>query len=257
MKRRHPESRSSTRSSRARSPLPAWLAAAPASAGGLSLYEIGTEDVGLASAGYTARAQDASTVFTNPAGMTRLDGTQVTMGAQALYGDLGFSIGQGTSPGLGNGDGGNPIGWFPGRRLLLLVQRVARPQARVRSNRQFRPVDELRLRLGRPVLHPGGYAGGVVIRAVRCLSLGPAVVGGREPQRDVRQDPGPSRREQPRRLRRQCWCSTTTSGAWGERSAFCTSRAPAPGSGWRGTRRSSSTSRPRPSSRGCRMHSRP
>lgn len=90
------------------------FAAAPASAGGLMLYEIGTADVGLASAGYTARAQDASTVFTNPAGMTRLDGTQVTMGVQALYGDLGFAIGQGTSPGLGNADGGNPLGWFPG-----------------------------------------------------------------------------------------------------------------------------------------------
>jgi hypothetical protein len=37
-----------------------WLAAAPAGAGGLLLYEIGTQDVGLASAGYTARAQDAS-----------------------------------------------------------------------------------------------------------------------------------------------------------------------------------------------------
>ena len=56
------------------------LAAVPVSAGGLLLYEIGTEDVGLASAGYTARAQDASTVFTNPAGMTRLDGSQLTAG---------------------------------------------------------------------------------------------------------------------------------------------------------------------------------
>jgi long-chain fatty acid transport protein len=90
------------------------FAASPARAGGLLLYEIGTADVGLASAGYTARAQDASTVFTNPAGMTRLDGTQATLGAQVLYGDLGFTIGQGTSPGLGGANGGNPIGWFPG-----------------------------------------------------------------------------------------------------------------------------------------------
>mgnify|MGYP001168656980 CR=1 FL=1 len=90
------------------------IAAAPSSAGGLLLYEIGTEDLGLASAGYTARAQDASTVFTNPAGMTRLDGTQFTAGVQVLYGDVGFNIGQGTSPGLGGGDGGNPVGWFPG-----------------------------------------------------------------------------------------------------------------------------------------------
>ena len=51
----------------------ALLSIPPAShAGGLLLYEVGTADVGLASAGYSARAQDASTVFTNPAGMTRL-----------------------------------------------------------------------------------------------------------------------------------------------------------------------------------------
>jgi long-chain fatty acid transport protein len=94
-----------------------WLgvfACSQAMAGGLLLYEVGTPDVGLASAGWGARAQDASTVFTNPAGMTRLEGSQVLLGAQALYGDYGFSIKQDTSPELGTGDGGNPIGWFPG-----------------------------------------------------------------------------------------------------------------------------------------------
>jgi long-chain fatty acid transport protein len=92
----------------------AAVAADRATAGGVILYEVGSADVGLASAGYTARAQDASTVFTNPAGMTRLDGNQLTLGAQLLYANLGFSIGESTSPGLGNGDGGNPVGWFPG-----------------------------------------------------------------------------------------------------------------------------------------------
>jgi len=90
------------------------LAANTAAAGGISLYEVGTADVGLASAGYSARAQDASTVLTNPAGMTRLAGDQLTLGAQLLYADLGFSAGQGTSPALGSDNGGNPIGWFPG-----------------------------------------------------------------------------------------------------------------------------------------------
>jgi len=92
----------------------AVLAAGGAHAGGILLYEVGTADVGLASAGYTARAQDASTVFTNPAGMTRLDGNQLTVGAQLLYADLNFSIAQGTSPLLGTNAGGNPVGWFPG-----------------------------------------------------------------------------------------------------------------------------------------------
>ena len=54
-------------------------------AGGAMGYEIGTADVGLASAGWGARAQDASTIFTNVAGMTRLDGDQALAGLQLLY----------------------------------------------------------------------------------------------------------------------------------------------------------------------------
>ena len=56
-----------------------------AGAGGLYLYEVGSPDVGLAAAGYAARAQDASTAFTNPAGMTRLKQSQVQFGAQPMY----------------------------------------------------------------------------------------------------------------------------------------------------------------------------
>lgn len=96
----------------------AVLACHTASAGGISLYEVGTPDVGLAAAGYSARAQDAATVLTNPAGMIRLDGNQVMLGAQTLYGDLRFSIQPGTSPALGSGNGGKPVGWFPGGGLF-------------------------------------------------------------------------------------------------------------------------------------------
>ena len=56
--------------------------AAPLWAGGPAPYEIGTPDLGLASAGWAARAQDAATVATNPAGMTRLDRSQVLIGVQ-------------------------------------------------------------------------------------------------------------------------------------------------------------------------------
>lgn len=89
----------------------------PAMAGGLIAYEIGTADVGLASAGYNARAQDASTVFTNPAGMTRLEGTQFLASGQVVWDNTKFSVGSGTSPLLGNGDGGYAVGadgWLPG-----------------------------------------------------------------------------------------------------------------------------------------------
>lgn len=90
---------------------------APAFGGGITLYEVGSADVALASAGYGARAQDASTVLTNPAGLTRLDGTQVLAAGQLLWGDVKFSVGSGTSPQLGSGDGGYTVGqngWFPG-----------------------------------------------------------------------------------------------------------------------------------------------
>lgn len=95
----------------------AGVAYAPARAGGIIMYEVGSADVGLASAGYGARAQDASTVLTNPAGMTRLDGTQALAAGQLLWGDVKFSGGSGTSPALGSGDGGYTVGrngWFLG-----------------------------------------------------------------------------------------------------------------------------------------------
>jgi long-chain fatty acid transport protein len=93
------------------------LVSCHAFAGGIILYEVGTADVGLASAGYNARAQDASTVLTNPAGMTRLEGSQVLLGGQILWSNTKFSPGSGTSPALGGNDGGYAVGsngWFPG-----------------------------------------------------------------------------------------------------------------------------------------------
>lgn len=80
-----------------------------ANAGGLYLYEIGTEDLGLANAGSAARAQDASTVATNPAGMTRLEGKQLVVGVQALYGDVEYDL---DNPNLKGP--GNVVGWLPG-----------------------------------------------------------------------------------------------------------------------------------------------
>ena len=68
--------------------------------------------MGLASAGWAARAQDASTLFKNPAGMSLLPAKQFQGGAQLLYGDVGFKPNGSTSV-AGNG-GGNPIDVLPG-----------------------------------------------------------------------------------------------------------------------------------------------
>ena len=102
--------------------LAAVFAAAPAWAGGISLYEFGSPDVGLASAGYGARAQDASTVFTNPAGMSRLDKSQIQVGAQLLYGDIGFSPDSGTTH--RGTDGGTAVGAMPGGSFFI-VQKLS------------------------------------------------------------------------------------------------------------------------------------
>ena len=85
-------------------------------AGGIDLYEISTGDVGLASAGSAAAALDASTLFKNPAGMSRLEGGQLNSSLQVLYGNAKFSGNSKTTSG-GNGD--NAIGALPGASLFL------------------------------------------------------------------------------------------------------------------------------------------
>ena len=87
-------------------------------AGGLSLYEIATSDVGLASAGWAARAQDPATLLKNPAGMSLLEGNQFQGGAQLLHASIGFSPGAGTS--VSGNDGGNPIGTLPALSLFYV-----------------------------------------------------------------------------------------------------------------------------------------
>lgn len=73
-------------------------------AGGLMLYEIATDNAGLANAGAAARAQGPSTIASNPAGLAYLPGTQLSVGAQLLVGDLGFDRDTGTTT-AGNGSG--------------------------------------------------------------------------------------------------------------------------------------------------------
>jgi long-chain fatty acid transport protein len=91
----------------------ALVCSVQASASGLYLYEVGTEDVGLAGAGQAARAQDAGTIVSNPAGLTRLPGDNLTLGGQALYGDAHYNLdGSGKGP-------GNVIGWFPGASSFI------------------------------------------------------------------------------------------------------------------------------------------
>lgn len=90
----------------------AWaFAATQARAGGLGIYEVGSTDLGTASAGRAALAEDASTAWGNPAGMTRLEGSQVLFGLQPIIVTVEFDPGgRTTTPGT---DGGNAGGFLP------------------------------------------------------------------------------------------------------------------------------------------------
>ena len=84
-----------------------------ASAGGFLWYEMGTSEIGLASAGVTARAGSPSTLLSNPAGLTRVEGTQVQVGTNLIYGHIQFSPDSQTDQRLGTNDGGNAVGLLP------------------------------------------------------------------------------------------------------------------------------------------------
>jgi long-chain fatty acid transport protein len=86
---------------------------------GAIFYEVGTPDLGSANAGRAALAQDASTAHGNPAGMTRLDVSQLLLGIQQVILSARFDIDPETtnpaSPGTASGtDGGDAGGIFPG-----------------------------------------------------------------------------------------------------------------------------------------------
>jgi long-chain fatty acid transport protein len=102
-----------------------WLACAvllaaatagPAAAGGLYPYEVGTDDVGLASAGWAARAQNPGTVFTNPAGMTRLEGVQIAAAVQPTYVGADFTTNSDTT--VTTGSSGDGSVWLPAMGLF-------------------------------------------------------------------------------------------------------------------------------------------
>jgi long-chain fatty acid transport protein len=92
--------------------IPGTVFAARARAAGLFLYEMATPDLGTASAGRAAAADDAATAFGNPAGMTRLDRSQMLVGIQPAYGITHFDKDNETT--VSGGNGGNALGFIPG-----------------------------------------------------------------------------------------------------------------------------------------------
>lgn len=85
-----------------------------ASAAGLWLYEQGTPDSGMAAAGRAALASDASTVGANPAGMTRLERSELLVGFAGLDVNAKFDI---SSANRSGGNGGNAGSFVPAGSL--------------------------------------------------------------------------------------------------------------------------------------------
>ncbi|UCE85042.1 MAG: outer membrane protein transport protein [Deltaproteobacteria bacterium] len=79
-----------------------------ARAGGLYLQEFATPSMSVAGAGRQSLAEDASTAWHNPAGMTRLEAQQFMAGAGGVVGDINFDAEPGSLPGSSAG----PIGGF-------------------------------------------------------------------------------------------------------------------------------------------------
>jgi long-chain fatty acid transport protein len=81
----------------------ALFLAGPSHAGGLYVSSFGTPDMGVASAGANAIANDASTAHTNPAGMTRLDDHRILMGLAPGFATVKFDPDEQSPSGTGNG----------------------------------------------------------------------------------------------------------------------------------------------------------
>jgi len=88
-----------------------------ASAAGFQLLEQNASGIGNAYAGSAAVAENASTIFYNPAGMTQLQGVQVSGGLSVVGTSFKFtdqgSTGTGALAGTGNGGDGGDLGFIP------------------------------------------------------------------------------------------------------------------------------------------------
>ncbi len=98
------------------------------SAAGFALMEQSASAVGNAFAGGSAAAEDASTIFFNPAGMTRLPGKQVVVGVHAIepsvkFTNQGSTLAPPAPPlALTGGNGGDAGGWSYVPNLYLSWQ---------------------------------------------------------------------------------------------------------------------------------------
>jgi long-chain fatty acid transport protein len=92
------------------------MATGGAQAAGFALYENNASGLGTAFAGQAAVAQDASTIFFNPAGLTNIEGRQLVGSLTYIHSSGEFTDEGSTKLGFNVGDGGNGgvSSWVPG-----------------------------------------------------------------------------------------------------------------------------------------------
>lgn len=88
-------------------------------AAAFQFYELGTPIVGTADVGQAAVANDASTSYFNPAGMSQLDATQFMIGSQVILPYTNFSIGSQNTI-VGGSGGGNAAQLTPGADMYYV-----------------------------------------------------------------------------------------------------------------------------------------
>ncbi len=87
-------------------------------AAAFQLYELGTPIIGTADVGQAAIAEDASTAYFNPAGMTLLQSSQFMLGAQTLVSYINFS--KNTSNTIRGDNGSNAGAILPGMDVFFV-----------------------------------------------------------------------------------------------------------------------------------------
>ncbi|MCG2576180.1 outer membrane protein transport protein [Dechloromonas sp. XY25] len=90
-----------------------------ASAAAFQLWEQNASGLGNAYAGSAAVADNASTVFFNPAGMSELAGYQVSLGVVGVGPSYEFQDGGSSGVTMGSGNGGDAGGWHAVPNLYL------------------------------------------------------------------------------------------------------------------------------------------
>jgi len=104
----------------------AALSSGTATAAGFYIQEQSVKGLGYAFAGSSTSIDDASTIYFNPAGMTRLDGAQVNAGVHLLLpsadlDDTGTTIPPFAGAVVGTEDGGNPYSPSPVPNLFAAM----------------------------------------------------------------------------------------------------------------------------------------